>query len=96
MAALSTDRLKDALNRWCDDHGFARFRFFTHDELIARKEDMADDADFHAVMIDVGMNSFGFEEYEDFHDLLRCHGFWYEQGYEWSLHFYDHRVYDAA
>jgi len=91
------ERMKHALTEWAIKEGmFDGTHFHTHQEWIARKEEMHEDAMMVMLIDGTGLWSLlntGCDTTE-FEDLIESFGFEYELGYAWSVGFYPSGDYD--
>lgn len=91
------ERLKHALTEWAIKEGmFGDAHFYTQKEWNERKEEMHDDALMVMVIDGSGLHSLLNDgcDTTEFEDLIESFGFWYEQGYRWSIGFYPADDYD--
>ena len=90
-------RMKHALTEWAIKEGlFDDAIFFTQKEWNGRGEDLHNDALMVLVIDSSGLFNllnYGCDTTE-FEDLVESFGFWYEQGYNWSVGFYPTDNYD--
>ncbi|WP_447881737.1 hypothetical protein [Serratia fonticola] len=92
-------RMKHALTEWAIKEGILNEAvFLTQKEWNARGEKLHNDALMVLVIDGSGLFSLLNEGWDttEFEDLIESFGFWYEQGYSWSMGFYSIDNYDYS
>ncbi|EGT5675344.1 hypothetical protein AGJ34_20455 [Cronobacter dublinensis subsp. dublinensis] len=92
-------RMKHALTEWAIKEGLLDdAQFLSQKEWHDRNEDLHDDALMVMVIDGSGLYSLLNNgcDLTEFDDLIESFGFWYEQGYAWSVGFYPIENYDYS
>lgn len=92
MKTVPVETLREAIDRWLADNELGGITWYSPDQWEARGEVVGDCAILHA-SIDGStlgwiLNNMWEPFYSDFVDLLKCHGYWHELGFSWSMHLY--------
>jgi hypothetical protein len=91
---LGIERLRNAIDAWLSNNDMRAVRWYTAKEWEAKGEEMCEGASLHAVMEESELSGLlGYchdqELWNDFNDLVTVHGYWFELGFSWSVHFYE-------
>ncbi len=97
----SIDALKKAIEEWARKNDlWSDCRFYSMAEWAARKEPYGNDGVLLTLTTEGPLNHvlnlhdingnfrYSIKMQEEFRQLVAAHGYWYEMGYSWTVHFY--------